>query len=307
MSSQSHNGRITLPALTVHQWLNEWDRLEFDARAHRRRPDPQFYLFSMNAADLKALTGIQRRTRAGDQDEPALGIQRRHEPGRSDEIQRFVRYGYPWSELNEARRLSGEFDDLRKPGWLPTAIVVNILTANDVREGKRVAAGDLLNVEQLNGRMAEIHLPTTFHNANWFPSGQHPLEVIDGQHRLWAFENTKFSDFELPVVAFHGLDLSWQAYLFWTINIRPKRINASLAFDLYPLLRAEDWLERVEEIQIYRQTRSQELCEALWAHQPRASPTRRPSLRARVRMASSPRPRAAAIAMVGCTPRWVST
>ena len=29
-------------------------------------------------------------------------------------------------------------------------------------------------------------------------------------------------DFELPVVAFVGLDLSWQAYLFYTINIKPK-------------------------------------------------------------------------------------
>jgi hypothetical protein len=66
-------------------------------------------------------------------------------------------------------------------------------------------------------------------------------------------------------VAFHGLDISWQAYLFWTINIKPKRINPSLAFDLYPLLRAEDWLERSEEHIVYRDTRSQELTEALWS------------------------------------------
>jgi hypothetical protein len=48
------------------------------------------------------------------------------------------------------------------------------------------------------------------------------------------------------LVAFHGLDLSWQAYLFWTINIKPKRINPSLAFDLYPLLRSENWLDKAE-------------------------------------------------------------
>ena len=62
------------------------------------------------------------------------------------------------------------------------------------------------------------------------------------------------------------MDISWQAYLFWTINIKPKRINPSLAFDLYPLLRAEDWLDRGEGHSIYRETRSQELTEALWSH-----------------------------------------
>jgi hypothetical protein len=89
--------------------------------------------------------------------------------------------------------------------------------------------------------------------------------VIDGQHRLWAFEDGD-AEFELPVVAFNGLDISWQAYLFWTINIKPKRINPSLAFDLYPLLRAEEWLDRAEGHAVYRETRSQELTEALWSH-----------------------------------------
>lgn len=54
--------------------------------------------------------------------------------------------------------------------------------------------------------------------------------------------------------------------MFWTINIKPKRINPSLAFDLYPLLRAEDWLDRAEGHPVYRETRSQELVEALWSH-----------------------------------------
>ena len=93
------------------------------------------------------------------------------------------------------------------------------------------------------------------------------MEVIDGQHRLWAFEGARLDgNFQLPVVAFHGLDISWQAYLFWTINIKPKRINASLAFDLYPLLRTEDWLEKADGHHIYRETRAQELTEGLWAH-----------------------------------------
>ena len=114
--------------------------------------------------------------------------------------------------------------------------------------------------------MVSLQLPASFNGSDWVPNRQYPIEVIDGQHRLWAFEETaQDSDFQLPVVAFHGLDLSWQAYLFYTINIKPVRINTSLAFDLYPLLRTEDWLERIEGPAVYRETRAQELTQALWA------------------------------------------
>jgi hypothetical protein len=80
---------------------------------------------------------------------------------------------------------------------------------------------------------ATLQLPYETWSAGWKPTELPPFEVIDGQHRLWAFEGaSQLENFELPVVAFVGLDISWQAYLFWTINIKPKRINASLAFDL---------------------------------------------------------------------------
>src|SRR5262249_17010992 len=154
---------------------------------------------------------------------------------------------------------------LRKPGWLPTAIVVNILQSTDELGSAKVAPKDVVSVEE-NHDGCHITLPYSHWSKDWRPAAVPPLEVIDGQHRLWAFENDLDADFELPVVAFHGLDVSWQAYLFWTINIKPKRINPSLAFDLYPLLRSEDWLDRAEGHPIYRETRSQELTEALWSH-----------------------------------------
>ena len=103
------------------------------------------------------------------------------------------------------------------------------------------------------------------------PLGSHPaelppIEIIDGQHRLYAFldDEELEGDFELPVVLFEDLDISWQAYLFWTINITPTRINPSMAYDLYPLLRTVRWLELVEGPMAYRETRAQELTEALW-------------------------------------------
>jgi len=265
MSKQTPLSPVT--ALKVKQWLTVWDEVRWSAAQKRAEPQHWFYQFSIQAADLKALSGIYARTTERKRGSQDLGIQRRHEQQRSDEIGRFVRFGYPWSELSKAKRESGEFSDLRKPGWLPTAIVVNILTSGDKRFGKAIDKADLVIVKDGADGIAQVKLPEKYSGPGWSHKSLPPIEVIDGQHRLWAFEDADFDgDFELPVVAFVGLDLSWQAYLFYTINIKPKKINASLAFDLYPLLRAEDWLTRFEGHIIYRETRSQELVDLLWSH-----------------------------------------
>jgi DGQHR domain-containing protein len=258
--------RRMVPAIKVHQWLREWTDVDFDPQQHRSRPPEGFHLFSLPASDLRALSGIFRRTTEGGVARALdLGIQRRHDPERSEEIKEFVKYGFPWSSLSRQRRDSGENNDLKKPGWLPTAIVVNILRGEDVRNGKTVHKDDLIEIHE-GDDVSKINLPRAF-SDKWEPNAIAPIEVIDGQHRLWAFSQRQFAkDFSLPVVAFWGLDISWQAYLFYTINIKPKRINTSLAFDLYPLLRTEDWLERFEGHSIYRETRAQEITEALWSY-----------------------------------------
>lgn len=260
--------RRRVPALIVQQWLREWDEIVFDEASQRRRPEPRFYLFSLPASDLRILTGIYRRTTEGGLPRVRdFGIQRRHNEERSDEIARFVRRGYPWSTLSKQKRDSGRYEDLLKPGWLPTAIVLNILLPEDTRRGRSVHRDDVIEIDADEDRgTAEILLPKSFRQDSWSPKGIGPLEVIDGQHRLWAFGlEGDDTTYELPVVAFKGLDLSWQAYLFYTINIKPKRINMSLAYDLYPMLRTADWLERAEEHVVYKETRAQELTEALWS------------------------------------------
>lgn len=258
-----------LPALKVKQWVADWNRVQWDARQKRSEPKHWFYQFSIPAAHLRALSGIYPRTSSRERGVNDLGIQRAHEEDRSKEIARFVRYGFPWSDLSTKKRESGEYQDLQKPGWLPTAIVVNILTPSDKRLNKSVSEEDRITVKDGKDRLAKVHLPSGYTGPNWraAANGIPPIEVIDGQHRLWAFEGKDFEDdFELPVVAFLGLDISWQAYLFYTINIKPKKINASLAFDLYPLLRTEDWLTKFEGHSIYRETRAQEIVDLLWSH-----------------------------------------
>ncbi len=257
---------MKVSALKVKQWLGLWDEVKFDKGKLRPRPADHFYIFSLKASDLRLLCGIYpRESHSRGRAAEDLGIQRRHEEARSKEINQFVRFGYPWSDLSDAKRNSGEYDDLKKPGWLPTAIVVNILKEGDERRGKSVSPSDIIQIKE-NDSGAQLSLPSDFPKKAWKATSIPPIEVIDGQHRLWAFdENIADGDFELPVVAFHGLGISWQAYLFYTINIKPKRINASLAFDLYPLLRTEDWLEKFEGPAIYRETRAQELVDLLYS------------------------------------------
>lgn len=258
---------LEILAIKVHQWLSDWDKVDFNPQDHRRKPEPHFYMFTLSASDLKALSGIYRRpTMDGYSRESDMNIQRRHNKERSLEIRRFVEMGYPLSEEKNSDILQ-EITSLQKPGWLPTSIVVNILSPEDIRRDLKVSAEDLIVVNDLNEKTAQISMPKSYKRRGWKPQTIHPIEVIDGQHRLWAFEDGLLKgNFELPVVAFYGLDISWQAYLFWVINIKPKKINTSLAFDLYPLLRTEDWLEKFEGPKIYRQTRAQELTEALWSY-----------------------------------------
>ena len=132
-----------ISAMKVQQWLKDWDVVAFEEQEYRRRPERYFYIFSLPASELKALSGVYRRTKSGVQSYD-LGIQRRHDERRSKEISEFIHFGYPWSDLSTTKRNSGKYDDLRKPGWLPTSIVVNILKPDDSRLGAQVSKGDYI-------------------------------------------------------------------------------------------------------------------------------------------------------------------
>ena len=260
---------MQIPAIRVHQWLSDWDSYEFDKASRQRQPQPYFYICSMSAGLLKRLSVVRRREAKGPR-VADIGIQRGHVKQRSDMIRQFVKAGYPWASLNKRQQKQKRFRKLRKPGWLPTAVVVNLVTANTERDGISAAPQDLVTVDCIDGDLAQFILPEGSEDASWQPTADRlpPIEIIDGQHRLFAFSEDDDLDgvFELPVVVFVDLDISWQAYLFWSINISPKRINPSMGYDLYPLLRTTDWLEHVEGPMAYRETRAQELTEVLWRH-----------------------------------------
>lgn len=259
--------RNKVDGIRVSQWLENWNNVEWDEASYRREPRHEFFLFSIKASDLKKLSGIYRRhAQGGEKRTYDTGIQRSHDAKRSKRIKEFVKHGYPYCELTEYQKEYEQHASLRKPGWLPTGIVINILTQDDKRKGKVVDESDMIELcDNGESKIVSLNLPEGFDDERWRPETLPPVEVIDGQHRLWAFNEDFAPDYEMPVIAFYGLDISWQAYLFWSINITPVRINRSLAFDMYPLLRAEDWVDKAGH-KVYQEARAQEIVETLWSH-----------------------------------------
>ncbi|MCD9096806.1 DGQHR domain-containing protein [Luteimonas sp. A1P009] len=246
----------------MKQWLDTWDAAEWAPDEGLPEPPREFYVGSISIRMLRELAGVSRRQiseRKSASDTP--GYQRAHEVERSNKIARYISYGYPLSTSAGLR--PEDHADLIHPGWLPSSIIVNIISPGEKRRraGKSVklAENDAISVQSKAG-LSYLEIPEVG------SSGLEPLEIIDGQHRIFSVDSLDDVDenYEVPVVFFNGLTQAWQAYLFWVINVEPKKINPSLAFDLYPELRSQSWLERGEGIKIYQEHRAQEITEALW-------------------------------------------
>lgn len=253
--------RGSTPLLRVNQWLRTWDIANWGG--NRPKPPAHFYVGSLSLKTLRALSGVQPRTVEDRRASKIAGYQRTHDEDRLSKIGRYLEYGFPLS--TEGGLDPKAHTELVNPGWLPTSILVNVLGPNErrTRKGKErtVAPTDLVSIST-SGQLHELNFPVAaFDPAQALP----PLEIVDGQHRLLATDLINLpGEYEVPVVIFDNLPLTWQAYLFWVINVEPKRINTSLAFDLYPELRDQEWLKRGESIKIYQEHRSQELAEVLW-------------------------------------------
>lgn len=67
------------------------------------------------------------------------------------------------------------------------------------------------------------------------PRQYQSITIIDGQHRLFAYDGLEESESDLIyVVAFHKLKLEKQVQTFININEKQTKVSASLMWDLYP-------------------------------------------------------------------------
>lgn len=134
----------------VDRFMDEFD---FDADALRKKPEPYLYMFTMPAMELRKLSDVFRRERVSMNDE-GEGIRRALEERRTSRIKDFVKVGYPYCTLSENLRRKNE--SLRKPSWLPTAIVVNILTSADERRDRKVKDQHKVQLRETNGNFKSV-------------------------------------------------------------------------------------------------------------------------------------------------------
>ncbi|MDV2356717.1 DGQHR domain-containing protein [Vibrio cholerae] len=98
-----------------------------------------------------------------------------------------------------------------------------ILGANVDREGNFVTERNKRwRIEEENGRLTLV-----------IPSMEKLATIIDGQHRLSGFKYSERKGMDLLCSVFIDLPAPYHAYIFATININQKKVNKSLAYELY--------------------------------------------------------------------------
>lgn len=169
----------------------------------------KYYSFSIEPEKLLKICYIAHRNEANSEYMPTY--QRILKKSRLDEVRKFVNNG----------------------GFFPNSLVINIDTEKKGIQFDRAP----LEYNDSNSTMGILHLPIKYRSAY----------IIDGQHRLYGYSESKYENTDLiPVVAFIDLKRDDQVRLFMEINENqkavPKNLRNTLNADL--LLDAEDYNKR---------------------------------------------------------------
>ncbi len=178
-----------------------------------QQPLGTFYAFCMSADDLLKITYSQ----------PAEVIERLEAEG--DDRGGYSIFGTQRGESKKRLREIASFIQTTEATF-PNAI---ILAANYDQDGRYIEE------EAARWRVSGpktgpwcLHIPS---------STKRSASIIDGQHRLHAFEmlppGTKERQMELLCVVFLELPTPYHAYVFATINFNQKKVDRSLAYELF--------------------------------------------------------------------------
>ncbi len=96
---------------------------------------------------------------------------------------------------------------------------------------------------------AKVKLDEVNHNVVFTDEESVIGDVIDGQHRLWGIEGSKYADqFVMPVALMFGLTLEEKAYIFSTINSNQRKVDPSLIYDLFAVAKTRSPQKTVHEL-----------------------------------------------------------
>ena len=154
----------------------------------------EYYMFSIEPSLLLKMGFVLHRTRANESEFPTY--QRLLVPSRLKGISKFIDQG----------------------GYFPNSIILNFNTKKN--KVKFEANSKLTDSNACSGNLI-------------IPNAYGIAYIIDGQHRLYGYANSKYLDNNtIPVVAFDGLDTIEQLEIFMDINQNQKAVSPSLRLDL---------------------------------------------------------------------------
>lgn len=94
--------------------------------------------------------------------------------------------------------------------------------------------GEFVDDEKLRCAIEEVsyHDNSTYYYLT-IPTGEQLASIIDGQHRVFGFENSSQKDMPLVCSVFIDLPMPYHAQLFTKINTTQKRVDKNLAYNLF--------------------------------------------------------------------------
>lgn len=153
------------------------------------------YLFGIQPSKLIPISSVLHRKITLDDDIPT-NYQRLVKTTKIKEIKKFI---------TEER------------GVFPTNIIISFESKSDFFKPKGAKINDI--------QFGVLSLPNQFQS----------ITVIDGQHRLFAYDGLEQAEKDLIyVVAFHKLSPEKQVQTFININEKQTKVSSSLMWDLYP-------------------------------------------------------------------------
>ncbi|GAB3489788.1 hypothetical protein GCM10027341_00610 [Spirosoma knui] len=176
------------------------------------QPLGEFYLATIPADKLREVTFVEEMIYA-DAAGNRKGNQRKRDKNRLTEIARYidsVEMAFP-NSIILAANYTPEGDVLEEPAEAESSEIDTIRWRVD---------------ETVCGGVYKITIPTAEKLAS----------IIDGQHRVMAFEYIQNSDhaaIDLPCAIFFSLPNAYQAFLFATINGNQKKVDRSLALEQF--------------------------------------------------------------------------
>lgn len=154
----------------------------------------KYYMFSIEPGLLLKLSFILHRTRANEAEFPT------------------------YQRLLVPKRLIGITKFIDEGGYFPNSLIVNFSQSKH-----QLYFEPSSRCEGSTSRFGTLKIPNAYAIAY----------LIDGQHRLYGYANSKFLlSNTIPVVAFNNLDTKEQLDIFMDINQNQKAVSPSLRSDL---------------------------------------------------------------------------